>query len=353
MSEVETPPTLLDRPAEEAARLLVAAALDRATAARRALAEGTDPEALHDFRVALRRTRSLLRAFESGLEDAVPARLARRLGRLAASTGSGRDAEVGLDWLARLAPARRPSGGAAALAARFRAERSAALGGGGTPLLASFDRIELRLRERLASPGDEPARAPAAPFRSLLARELASHGAALERALDAIEDRSAEDQAHAARIEAKRLRYLVDSVALELPGSKRTLALLKKLQELLGDLNDLAVLAREIARCGGRAERRRLRALAAGDAEGARAAQRGRTGLGPLAVRLAEARSERWQTVERDWMPEVGSARVEFREELATLQRTLAPEEPKSPEPAPEADPQRAPRRSARSISSS
>src|SRR5690606_27012194 len=59
MSPRSQPPAgLLDRPLAEAARRIALAELERAARARSALAEGSDPEALHDLRVALRRLRS-------------------------------------------------------------------------------------------------------------------------------------------------------------------------------------------------------------------------------------------------------------------------------------------------------
>ena len=61
------PADLLDRPAEEAVRRIALRELDRAERAREALVRGDDPEALHDFRVAIRRLRSHLRAYRDVL----------------------------------------------------------------------------------------------------------------------------------------------------------------------------------------------------------------------------------------------------------------------------------------------
>src|SRR5918999_1214042 len=90
---------LLSRSPEEGARLLALSFLDQAAAARPRLADPADTEALHDFRVGLRRLRSCLRAYRDCLEDSVPKKLARKLRRLASSTGPGRDAEVQIEWL--------------------------------------------------------------------------------------------------------------------------------------------------------------------------------------------------------------------------------------------------------------
>jgi len=88
---------LLSRSPEEGARLLALSFLDQAAAARPRLSDPADGEGLHDFRVGLRRLRSCLKAYDPWLD--VPKKLARRLKRLAGSTGPGRDAEVQIEWL--------------------------------------------------------------------------------------------------------------------------------------------------------------------------------------------------------------------------------------------------------------
>jgi CHAD domain-containing protein len=90
---------VLDLPAPHGTRLVALTLLDAAAAARRKLDEGVDPEALHDFRVALRRLRSWLRAFRPHLKGSVRGKERRRLQALADATGASRDAEVHLEWL--------------------------------------------------------------------------------------------------------------------------------------------------------------------------------------------------------------------------------------------------------------
>ncbi|MCU0627085.1 MAG: CHAD domain-containing protein, partial [Gemmatimonadaceae bacterium] len=63
--------SLLVMPARRAPRAIALALVDDADAAMQRLVAGTDPEALHDFRVALRRLRSLLRAHETLVHDTV------------------------------------------------------------------------------------------------------------------------------------------------------------------------------------------------------------------------------------------------------------------------------------------
>ncbi len=100
------PDDLLDRPAEEAVRRVALRELERAELARAALVAGGDPEALHDFRVAVRRLRSLLRAFREEAGEPLGKRLRRQLATLADDTNPGRDAEVAVTWVASSATRR-------------------------------------------------------------------------------------------------------------------------------------------------------------------------------------------------------------------------------------------------------
>ena len=106
--DLPPPADLLDRPAKESARLLALSFLQAATEARQRLEDARDREALHDFRVALRRLRSCLRAYGPHLRESVSKRRRRRLRDLAAATGASRDAEVHLAWLHEQRPALRP-----------------------------------------------------------------------------------------------------------------------------------------------------------------------------------------------------------------------------------------------------
>src|SRR5215210_2446046 len=90
---------LLSRPPEEGARLIALSYLDQAAAAFPRLQDPSDTEALHDFRVGLRRLRSCLRSYGPWLEEGLPKKLRRRLRDLARSTNPGRDTEVQIEWL--------------------------------------------------------------------------------------------------------------------------------------------------------------------------------------------------------------------------------------------------------------
>jgi len=318
-----SPAGLLDRPLAEAARRIALAELERAARARDALAEGSDPEALHDLRVALRRLRSQLRAWRGELGPAVGGKSRRRLRALAAATNPGRDAEVGAGIARELAAEARAAADTAArraapaearaaeaLAARLERRRDgvyAELADSGLP---RFDALESRLRERLGTWEVRlDAEAAAGPtLRAALAVEIRAHARALAEALgDAVSGAAGDEAAHCARIEAKRLRYLIEPVAGDLAGAREPLAALRALQDLLGDANDLAVLAGELAVDAAEAERARLAAVAGSPAAGARR-DGGRSGRAALARRIAARRERLRASFESAWTGEGASA---------------------------------------------
>src|SRR5690349_14850498 len=87
-------PQLLDREPAEGVRMVALELLAEAKAASARLADPADAEALHDFRVAVRRLRSWLRSFGPEVKDTLRKKWRRALRDEAASTGAARDAEV-------------------------------------------------------------------------------------------------------------------------------------------------------------------------------------------------------------------------------------------------------------------
>jgi len=95
------PDDLLFRSDEEAARRLALKCVAAARTAERRLDDPSDREALHDFRVSIRRLRSLLRAYRPQLDAAVRPKDRKRLRAIQQATGGGREAEVALEWLTK------------------------------------------------------------------------------------------------------------------------------------------------------------------------------------------------------------------------------------------------------------
>ena len=296
---IRRPPTsLLTAPAPSAARRIAMTLLDAASAARERLTNVDDQEALHDFRVAMRRLRSTLRAYQPQLAALVPAKLRRRLRELARATGEARDVEVQIAWLERrhheLSPGRRA--GVPWLMARLTQRRERAYLDIRERIAPKFDRLARRLRRALASPPAPDATLPPS-LASLIAELLLDQGSDLERRLALIRSPGNHVEAHAARIRVKRARYLLEPVVPEAAPAAPVLRRLKQVQQLLGDLHDLHVVIVRLGDAAAEAAAERTRrlhelAVAGARAAAARGPKPATRGLLALA-RVARATQER------------------------------------------------------------
>jgi CHAD domain-containing protein len=284
-----------------------------ARAAERGLGDSAAPEALHDFRVALRRLRSALRTWRASLGKAVRRRDRRALRGLQRATGAGRDAEVALAWLEarRAGCAPEHASGAEWLEARWREQLHVAREQLAADLRSRFLELAQRLERRLAlvvpTEGD-------APFAAALADTVLAASEALLDRLSRIGGSRDEAQMHAARIACKRLRYLVEPCRNEVEQAAALLDACKALQNLLGDLNDAASRARALD--AALAESAAARAARVGGLVRAGYADRARRegwftewpGLIELARVLADERAALFARLEREWLAPGGGA---------------------------------------------
>jgi CHAD domain-containing protein len=325
---------LLARPPEEGARRLALSFLDQAAAAYPRLDDPSDTEALHDFRVGLRRLRSCLRAYKEILAASLPKKLARSLRRLAAATGPGRDAEVQIEWLRGRGKhlARGHRAGLAWQTGRLEERMRAAYAELTGHLGARFPDLEKELRRHLSTyraevhlgaDGPHPPHPTLGDATAVILREQV---AGLEDHLAQVHSAGDEKQAHRARISAKRLRYLLEPLAEsdELPGAAPLVKRLKGFQDLLGNLHDAHVLEAELAEAveAAAAERaRRLLDLALQeipDEALLRAARRRslEPGLLALARQNRERRDQLFAELKKDWL---GGQAEEFLDQVKTL----------------------------------
>jgi CHAD domain-containing protein len=236
--------------------------LDDARGACGRLADPDDGEALHDFRVALRRLRTLLRSFQGALGPAVPKKLQRRLRDLARATSTGRDAEVQLAWIrahrGELGP--RLRAGLRWLVARLEDRRARAYSVLRGEEAEQFRQLERRLRRPLsAALLSAPPGGPA--FAAAAARWIRELAAALDRELAAAHRASDGETIHAARVAAKRLRYVIEPLGGDLPQAATVVEPLKRLQDLLGELHDVTVLIGELGEAVAEAAAEKARRL--------------------------------------------------------------------------------------------
>jgi CHAD domain-containing protein len=246
------PSDLLDRSAQESSRLLALSYVDQIENAQARLTDARDAEALHDFRVGLRRLRSCTRAYRSQLEGSVTKRMRQRLRRLTLATNVGRDTEVHLDWL-RMQGDRvgaEDMQGLFWLIGRLEGRKGETLDPATAEVGHRFAKTAIKFRRRLGTLRVEigtslEKRRPTfgQVTGELIQQEAAQLGDALERVHEAANFK----EGHRARISIKRLRYLLEPVARRVPRVRGLITRLKEAQDLLGTMHDRHVLSEEIA----------------------------------------------------------------------------------------------------------
>ena len=198
---------------------------------------GTDPEDLHQMRVATRRARAFLRAARPLLDQEWADELRSELGWLGSALGPARDLDVLVErmreQISRLSDEGTAVGGLVdGLERRRRKARASAV----TAL--SEDRY-LALLDRLEAPEPPPA---STGVSSTLAELWWAEFVRTRRRFEKLDRRSSDDELHAARIRVKRTRYAAELAANELgaPG-ERFVAAAKLLQDVLGEHQDAFV----------------------------------------------------------------------------------------------------------------
>ncbi len=198
------------------------------------LQHSTDPDTVHDLRVAIRRCRSLAAVLEEVDRDSAWPEMRHVARKLFRGLGALRDAQVMEDWIKKLGPENDP----------LRAQLLASLGAdekertaNATRVAAKFNqkewtRLERYLRHRV---------------RLVPVAGLAAECLALERFEEAKElhNRALRSEKpkpwHALRIGLKRFRYTLEALLPE--HSSAWSENLKRLQDVLGDVHDLDVLS--------------------------------------------------------------------------------------------------------------
>lgn len=242
---------LLRQPAALAVHRHTLALLDRTRDSAIALvhASDDDPEALHDFRVAVRRLRSWLQQWKQLLDDTVSHRLRRDVRDLARATGPARDLQVHAEWLRGEHDRARGHlhTEIARLVDHFEGGRRTAMADArraAAELVALHVELSRRLGESCVR--QHPRRSDDATLGSAVAALLRSASVELHDRLAAVRSSSDHEPLHDARIAAKRMRYLLESLDGTVPGAAVAIRDLKAFQDRAGDANDAHVFAKEL-----------------------------------------------------------------------------------------------------------
>lgn len=203
---------------------------------------GSDPEDLHQMRVATRRARAYLRAARPLLDRAWAKELRDELGWLGTELGPARDLDVLLEHVreevAALAEAGRPL---AALVESLERDHDAARGAALAAL--SNDRY-FALLERLENL--EPVVDPEAD--ETLADLWWAQFKRTRKSFRDLGASSSDEELHSARIRAKRARYSAELAGPDLgKRGEKFVSAAKKLQDVLGEHQDSAVAEERIA----------------------------------------------------------------------------------------------------------
>lgn len=200
---------------------------------------GRDPEHLHEMRVAVRRLRAILRASRDLFDAAAVDHLREELDWLGGGLGRVRDLDVLHAYLqprlAELEGAEHRAG--QRVLRRLTADRHQARAGLNEALDSPrYPAILEQLETFLSRP-------PAAAADVSLPDVAASEWKRLRKAVQKLPGRPSPDELHAVRIKVKRARYAAELArAAAGPRGQRFIRQAKKLQDILGDLQDAVVI---------------------------------------------------------------------------------------------------------------
>jgi triphosphatase len=214
----------------------------------------SDPEGLHQMRVALRRLRGAISLFSGMLSDPQTNALKAEIKWIASELGPARELEVFLKRVVKPVSNHRPGGpGMVVITRELRQRREAAYTRARAAVESPrFRSLVIDTAEWIET-GDWN-RNPDDLARALRERPIAAAAAdQLQRRWKAILKRGKclgeldSQRRHKLRIQAKKLRYAAEFFAGAFPRKKSTrrlehfVARLAELQDALGDLNDIAV----------------------------------------------------------------------------------------------------------------
>jgi CHAD domain-containing protein len=240
--------------ADVGARQLHLALLEILVANEPGVRGNVDSEFLHDFRVAIRRTRSLLGQIRNVFPADVVEHFATEFSWIGRLTGSPRDADV-LVLALREQHAEFDAGDMNGLIAFLAGSQQREY----EQLIGALDstryhRLLADWRAFLESPIPSAPQTEYAhaPLASVVSRRALRLSKRIVKSAKTIDRHTTAERIHKIRIDAKKLRYLVDAASpcYRPADINSILAALRKLQGALGDFNDAHVQETMLVNCG-------------------------------------------------------------------------------------------------------
>lgn len=236
-------------PAAQVCHRLAMVLLAESSKAAERLADPEELEALHDFRVTLRRLRTYLRAYRAHFPKTIARKGRRQLRRVMTATNAGRDGEVQIAWLrqqlAKRGVPKLQQRGLRLVLADLETHQEVFQQNRLEVVQREFVQVRDKLNGRLAKSYEltQSATRPGEPtFAATTSAILGAKAHALQRRLADIRAASDKKQLHRARLATKRLRYILEPIRALVSGGRDAVRRLKRLQDDLGDLHDLQTL---------------------------------------------------------------------------------------------------------------
>lgn len=231
---------------EAAVRLMGLEMFDQARLFEAGMLEDRDTEFVHQYRVSLRKLRSLISLMKKALPEGEAEALKAQLAKLASATGTLRDLDVFLleqRQYQALLPANYHAGFAALIKAVERDRKKALQATRKGLQAASYETTCARLRKRLSAKPKFLTAMGAKPVQAVASQKILARYNKIGDMAAALGPHSPDDDVHEIRIECKKLRYMLEFFAELYPAkhSKPLIQALKALQDLLGQFNDYAV----------------------------------------------------------------------------------------------------------------
>ncbi len=234
-------------PVQQVLQRCISANLDCAQANIDGISRDRDPEFLHDYRVALRRTRALLSLLKEVYEPQFSLRVKQQLGELASRTNTLRDLDVWLldsDSYRAMLP-RELQPGFELLARALAKQRQASLRQVQKFLRAPETLQQLESIHRQFANNDPALHGRRAELSGTVvaAKAVRKHRGKIACLCAQTSPDCADEHIHEIRIECKKLRYLTElfQPIADQEAWQALTGQLKALQDMLGRFNDLAV----------------------------------------------------------------------------------------------------------------